>query len=848
MYWCQDRCGTDVDTCCQTPDGQYNLCGLGQPSIVQSPNQGPGTNAQVGTICCGFGCYPSRSHTCNVNFSCTVPNGEVIPPAAPNSTSQLTHKPTTHHPSIPPPGKATTKTVVSSVKQPSRRSSNQPQHTLGLLTESFESTTGTHSNQPTGPALGKPEKSIEAPLDQPTIAPWNSLQTSIRAAQQANPLGNLIPQINLPRYLPSNLQSTLQAPTSHKLQMIDTRTATLPLVTSTTTFITVDHTFTLTPPSHTGQAVETLVIDGTSTATLPRISKTMTLTTLGLTLTLAPPSLTKTDLPLSRTASITGSSSTLSLTSSRVTEGRALTTESQIITPRPNISSTNTVSNPQFPTTTASQTSDVVGHQPLPIYDEWPSDAVIVTTCIRFGSINIKGWKLNLPSGIYPHGRPPSPNIKLPPGINFQGELPPWPKFTVGAKGFQLSLTSPNLLNVRPGQPHYAQPPHRCSISPTTATLSCTPTPTGKDRRQVETRIRTLDTISMGINFWRVYLTPSQVQHVKGIPNYVIGGFDVGSQMSICSARSLPNWDRPYIFDKSARKDIPAYIVDTGAQIDHPVRMHTRRGLYAQKFNNVVTGINQGDRAATRAEFIYAYEDHDHAENLDPRDDAGMPRNGICPPARTRIPHGTTMLGAVMGAKLGIAKKIKPYIVRTPRRDPRGSNPMAEDYVLGYQRSVTAIRTVERYISVAGAGNVPSSIIKGWPSLFGANVSTLTEDELQGWLDIPQILVVGAVETVEGKISSNSGWDKRRHIPDVHAPGVDIIVADGNKGEWARNAHYKQSDGTSLVWNGAEWNGVGHFPYEWSIFQLRANDKLTDQCMAAATSTGDPAVHSSKAV
>ncbi|KAL2371925.1 hypothetical protein RJZ57_003629 [Blastomyces gilchristii] len=171
MYWCQDRCGTDVDTCCQTPDGQYNLCGLGQPSIVQSPNQGPGTNAQVGTICCGFGCCPSRSHTCNVNFSCTVPNGEVIPPAAPNSTSQLTHKPTTHHPSIPPPGKATTKTVVSSVKQPSRRSSDQPQHTLGLLTESFESTTGTHSNQPTGPALGKPEKSIEAPLDQPTIAP-----------------------------------------------------------------------------------------------------------------------------------------------------------------------------------------------------------------------------------------------------------------------------------------------------------------------------------------------------------------------------------------------------------------------------------------------------------------------------------------------------------------------------------------------------------------------------------------------------------------------------------------------------------------------------------------------------
>ena len=30
-YWCQDRCGSDVygDTCCETPDGQHNLCGTG---------------------------------------------------------------------------------------------------------------------------------------------------------------------------------------------------------------------------------------------------------------------------------------------------------------------------------------------------------------------------------------------------------------------------------------------------------------------------------------------------------------------------------------------------------------------------------------------------------------------------------------------------------------------------------------------------------------------------------------------------------------------------------------------------------------------------------------------------
>jgi hypothetical protein len=31
-YWCQDRCGSDDygNTCCETPDGQHNLCGTGK--------------------------------------------------------------------------------------------------------------------------------------------------------------------------------------------------------------------------------------------------------------------------------------------------------------------------------------------------------------------------------------------------------------------------------------------------------------------------------------------------------------------------------------------------------------------------------------------------------------------------------------------------------------------------------------------------------------------------------------------------------------------------------------------------------------------------------------------------
>ena len=42
-YWCQDRCGSDAygDTCCTTPDGQHNLCGVGKSfsmSISCSPH------------------------------------------------------------------------------------------------------------------------------------------------------------------------------------------------------------------------------------------------------------------------------------------------------------------------------------------------------------------------------------------------------------------------------------------------------------------------------------------------------------------------------------------------------------------------------------------------------------------------------------------------------------------------------------------------------------------------------------------------------------------------------------------------------------------------------------------
>lgn len=42
--WCQDRCGTSLDTCCDTPDGQHNLCGPGLSQLHQLFKEGGETD------------------------------------------------------------------------------------------------------------------------------------------------------------------------------------------------------------------------------------------------------------------------------------------------------------------------------------------------------------------------------------------------------------------------------------------------------------------------------------------------------------------------------------------------------------------------------------------------------------------------------------------------------------------------------------------------------------------------------------------------------------------------------------------------------------------------------------
>ncbi|KFZ24807.1 hypothetical protein V502_00717 [Pseudogymnoascus sp. VKM F-4520 (FW-2644)] len=94
---------------------------------------------------------------------------------------------------------------------------------------------------------------------------------------------------------------------------------------------------------------------------------------------------------------------------------------------------------------------------PLPIWATWPiygqiipvttsidkpqptDDGVVVPCkawfffiCISWGELHINAWHWVLPPGIYGPGPPPIGLIKWPPGINIKGNLPNWPKITIG--------------------------------------------------------------------------------------------------------------------------------------------------------------------------------------------------------------------------------------------------------------------------------------------------------------------------------------------------------------------------------------------------------------------------------
>ncbi|TPX20804.1 hypothetical protein DIZ76_016700 [Coccidioides immitis] len=589
------------------------------------------------------------------------------------------------------------------------------------------------------------------------------------------------------------------------------------------------------------------------------------------------------------------------------------------------IARTKSPSRLPLPTGTMAETED----SPMPTLVRWPPEAMITpvetevkkpqlseddndsavipcklwffSACLRFDNINILGWKITFPPGIYPPGPPPIQNLKFPPPIGFQGDLPPWPKFTVGSdriptfppepeptkcetrtaslcststsfvvstvRGALQTISSqvlpPTCAEVRgcivedftkiasltttegcrtgtatdvvitcSGSETSACatqtkiPRTGCSVTATTTTVSCTPAPPGKGRRHTggevcapeelyivwprdgtdvaetsaiysemkkllkgEGKIRASDTKTMGINFWRVFSEPGQIQKIREIPNVVgvhrectsdcadpldnvqskwryqdnyleieLEGSILGrQQMVYLSQNKLPEqrFHNHYFFDVEAGRDIPVFIVDTGAQLDH------------QEFT-------EGDNIASKTEFVFVEKDYDGQYH---RDDAGVPLNGVCEPGYCN-PHGIGMLGMIAGANLGVAKKVKPWVVRVPRKNKRGGGftpqhflegvARVNDMILGDSKTTRAILSLswsydsEKFIKgsdastddfetwrvrfhgilrtliqkgvfvVTGSGN--NHIVNGWPALFGAEPSTLKPELQANWL------------------------------------------------------------------------------------------------------------------
>ncbi|PNH64228.1 hypothetical protein VD0001_g8902 [Verticillium dahliae] len=94
-------------------------------------------------------------------------------------------------------------------------------------------------------------------------------------------------------------------------------------------------------------------------------------------------------------------------------------------------------------------------------------------TCIDIGGIKIGGWEWNLPQGIWGPGPPPIGRINPPPGFTFKGNLPNWPKITVGPGG---KVTAP---------------PEPASCTPAEASLCATTTSFGTTVQNGVTRTTT---------------------------------------------------------------------------------------------------------------------------------------------------------------------------------------------------------------------------------------------------------------------------------------------------------------------------------------------------------------------
>ncbi len=231
-----------------------------------------------------------------------------------------------------------------------------------------------------------------------------------------------------------------------------------------------------------------------------------------------------------------------------------------------------------------------------------------------------------------------------------------------------------------------------------------------------------------------------------------------------------------------------------------------------------------------------------------PKDDSGTPPSGTI--EDTGKSHGTSMLSIVAGNILGVAKRLQPILVRLPRRRPTGGGFTPEDWLKGLEsissdlgpRESTELKGIlllaqdwiaeafrrrdpqrpseivtdargnfiidfegfttqarallvqlqsKGVLIVSGAGNGRSATpIIGWPQVFAFDKQDPPLDSL---------LLVGAISTDGKEVKYSMSPDKG--LPQVFAPGIDILTAQGKPIELAKGLQthkYTSGSGTSI--------------------------------------------------
>ncbi|KAK3716671.1 hypothetical protein LTR37_006301 [Vermiconidia calcicola] len=505
--------------------------------------------------------------------------------------------------------------------------------------------------------------------------------------------------------------------------------------------------------------------------------------------------------------------------------------------------------------------------------------------CPELDDISIFGWFIRTPPGIQPPGPPPvisPPVITVGPGakisISLPTPLPTWPQWTLPPNGIPTAAPKPDNCETETADLCFYETAFStitsdqvttttsdvqstcttvlgCNVEGTSTSTSTTESSApgtmtwaiypsdGADLVQVlsisnqlkelvpdPSSIYSSNTQTFGLNYWLVPLDLEGSEKAKAISDVGLVWLNCGDTCAKRDERELCvnpcydptielvyddlEWANPddleylgefgfsnvrnqlkylswpplairapekFVFDDTAGRDIPVYILDTGANLGKP------------EFDTVRENVR----------WLPSDAPHDDRMNTH------------------LLHHGTAMLSLIAGRTLGIAKNIKPVVVRVPiqadlpvERQLGMSPQLWIEYLskinddLGTQRSSEArcvVLLAELFprskfpnndpngwdtrlyslllemiskgaVIVTGSGNKEGrdEIIDGWPANFGKRS---TENE---FTNIPSLVVAGAISG-DGRTTGYQ-QDDVAGIPHVYAPGISLLVADGSPG------------------------------------------------------------------